>query len=70
MIPVDQILSLMPGFITQIKGILIIKRYKYMTVFMCQYFRFTYTHFQKTAMEDETKGVKISFEKMCTQYGF
>ena len=64
MIFVDQLLSPMPWFIFQIKGILTTKKYKYVTVFVDNYSRFTYTHSKETDMSYETIEDKISFERI------
>ena len=57
----DQLVSTTPGFIPQIKGILITNMYKYATAFVDKYYHFTHMHFQKTDTEYETIEGKIYF---------
>eukprot|EP00978_Attheya_sp_CCMP212_P025958 scaffold84501_cov28-Attheya_sp.AAC.3 len=63
-VSVDQMVSPTPGIIAQMTGILLItKRYKYATVFVDQYSRFSYVHLQKTATVTETIEAKKAFER-------
>ena len=51
---VDQLESTSPGFIAQLKGTLTQQRYKYATVFVHQYSRYTFVHLQKCITSQET----------------
>jgi hypothetical protein len=50
---VDQMVSPVPGLITQMMGFLTMKRYKYMTVFVDQALHMSYIYLQKTATAAE-----------------
>jgi transposase InsO family protein len=61
-VSVDQMVSLIPGLIAQITGILTTKRYNYATVYLDQATRLGYVHLQKSATADETLEGKEVFE--------
>ena len=68
-VSVDQLESPTPGFIAQLKGTLTKQRYKYATVFVDQYSRLSYVHFQRTITSDETVQAKIAFERYLQERG-
>ena len=57
-----------PGFIAQMTGILTTKRYKYATVYVDQFSKFSYFHLQKTASVEETLESKHAFEKYTASH--
>lgn len=66
---VDQLVSPTPGLVAQLTGILTTKRYKYATVFVDQYSRFSYVYMQKTASAKETLEGKKAFELYASKAG-
>ena len=50
-------------------GILINKRYKYDTVFVDHFYRYSYMHLQKTASSEETIEGKYAFESIAASHG-
>lgn len=68
-VSVDQLVSSTEGFYAQLKGRLTRKRYKYATVFVDQYSRFTYVSLQQTLSSAETIRAKEDFEAKCREYG-
>eukprot|EP00978_Attheya_sp_CCMP212_P038549 scaffold192055_cov31-Attheya_sp.AAC.2 len=70
MVSVDQLVSLTPGLITQMTGILTTKRYKYATVYVDQYSRLSYVYLQKMASAAaETLEGKRAFERYAESCG-
>ena len=69
MISVYQMVSPTPGLIGHITIIFTIKRYKYETVFMDQYYGVGYVYLHNTATADETIQSKKYFELYCNQHG-
>ena len=67
-ISVDQLESSTVGFIGQLKGRLTTKRYKYATVFIDHFSRYTYIHLQKTLTSEETLEAKNAFEAHCRKH--
>jgi hypothetical protein len=61
-VSVDQMVSLIPGLVTQITGALTTKRYNYATVYVDQVTRLGYVHQQKGATAEETLEGKEAFE--------
>ena len=59
----------MPGFISQLKGILTKQRYQYATVFIDQYSRLSYIFLQQNIMSNETVQAKITFERYSEERG-
>ena len=68
-VSVDQLVSSTKGFDAQLKGRLTRKRYKYATVFVDQFSRFTYVSLQQTLSSEETIKAKEKFEAKCREYG-
>ena len=66
---VDQLESTSPGFITQLKGTLTQQRYKYATVFVDQFSRYTFVYLQKRVSSQETVMAKHAFERSAEQRG-
>ena len=69
-VSVDQIVSPTPGLVAQERGILMIKHYKYATVFVDQATDFTYIYLQVSATADETIEAKDAFECKVESMGF
>ena len=67
-ISVDQLESSTVGFIGQLKGKLTTQRYKYATVFVDHFSRYTYVHLQKSLTSEETLEAKRAFEAHCRKY--
>jgi hypothetical protein len=68
-VSVYQLESSTPGLIAQLKGIPNTKRYKYVTVFVDNYVRFTYVQLQQYKSLDETLQAKKDFELMTERLG-
>ena len=66
---VDQLESTSPGFIAQLKGNLMQQRYKYATVFVDQFSRYTFVYLQKRIISQETVMAKHAFERSAEQHG-
>ena len=69
MVSVDQLESNTPGFIAQLKGKLTQQRYHYATVFVDQFFGYTFVHLQRRIMSEETVQAKHAFERAAEQRG-
>ena len=67
-ISVDQMESSTLGFVRQMKGKLTTRKYKYATVFVDHYSRFTYVHLQSRLTSEETLEAKKAFEAHCRQH--
>ena len=61
-IKVDQMESSTLGFIAQLKGYLMTKRYQYASIFVDHYSKFGFVYLQKTLSSEETVHVKKAFE--------
>ena len=68
-VSVDQMESTTKGLIAQLKGILTKQRYRYATVFIDHYSRFSYVHLQQTLTSSETLEAKIAFEQYADSHG-
>ena len=68
-VSVDQLESTSPGFIAQLKGALTQQRYRYATVFVDQFSRYTYVYLQKRITSQETVMAKHVFERAAAQRG-
>ena len=68
-VSVDQLESTSPSFITQLKGILTQQRYRYATVFVDQFSRYTFVYLQKRVTSEETVMAKHAFERSAEQRG-
>ena len=68
-VSVDQLESTTPGFVAQLKGTLTQQRYKYATVFVDQFSRYTFVYLQKRITSQETVMAKHAFERSAEQRG-
>ena len=68
-VSVDQLESTSPGFMAQLKGTLTQQRYKYATVSVDQYSRYTFVYLQKRITSQETVMAKHAFERSAHQRG-
>ena len=68
-VSVDQLVSPTPGFIAQMTGILTTKRYKYATVYVDHFSKFSYLYLQKTGTAEETVEGKQAFERYAAENG-
>ena len=68
-VSVDQLESMSPGFIAQLKGTLTQQRYKYPTVFVDQFSRYTFVYLRKRVTSQETVMAKHAFERSAEQRG-
>ena len=68
-VSVDQLESTSLGFIAQLKGTLTQQRYKYATVFVDQFSRYTFVYLQKRVTSQETVMAKHAFEHSAEQRG-
>ena len=64
----DQMVSPTPGLIVQMTEKLTTNRYKYATVFVDHFSRFSYDYIQKTATVEETLEAKKAFESYATSH--
>ncbi|KAL7561622.1 hypothetical protein ACA910_001490 [Epithemia clementina (nom. ined.)] len=62
-VSVDQLESTTVGFIAQLKGRLTLQRYKYATVFVDQFSRYSFIYLQKRITSEETVQAKRAFER-------
>ncbi|KAL7575399.1 hypothetical protein ACA910_007307 [Epithemia clementina (nom. ined.)] len=67
-VSVDQLESTTVGFIAQLKGRLTHQRYKYATVFVDQFSRYSYVYLQKRITSEETVQAKKAFERHASLY--
>ena len=68
-VSVDQLESNSLGFITQLKGKLTQQRYKYVTVFVDQFYGYTFVYLQRRIMSKEMVMAKHAFECAAEQHG-
>jgi len=68
-VSVNQLESLVPGLIAQLKGQLTRARYQYATVFVDHYSYLTYIHLMQTLTREETIVAKRAFESYARQRG-
>ena len=68
-ISVDQMVSPVPGLITQMVGFLMKQRYKYATVFVDQASQIGFLYLQKTCSAEETIETKRAFEQYAANRG-
>ena len=68
-VSVDQLQSTTPGFIAQLKGALTHQRYRYATVFVDQFSRYTFVYLQKRITRQKTVMAKHAFERAADQRG-
>jgi len=61
--------STTPGLIAQLKGIPTTQRYKYVTVFVDHFTRYTFIHLQQTITSEETLQAKQEFEAFAQKLG-
>ena len=65
---VDHLVSLTPGLLVQMTGILTTKIYKYATVFVDHFSMYSYMHLQKTASAEDNLEGKHAFESMAASH--
>ena len=68
-VSVDQLESNSLGFIAQLKGKLTQQRYKYVTVFVDQFYGYTFVYLQRRIMSKEMVMAKHAFECAAEQHG-
>jgi hypothetical protein len=68
-VSIDQMESSTPGLIAQMKGIPTLLRYKYLTVIVDHYSRFTYIHLHTAITSEETVKAKHAFECVAQNAG-
>ena len=68
-VSVDQLKSTMPGFMAQLKGLLMTQCYNYTTIFVDQYFKLSFVFLQKRITSAETVFAKQSFEHFARDHG-
>ena len=66
---VDQLESMSPGYIAQLKGTLTQQRYKYATIFVDQFSGYNFVYLQKRVTSQETVMAKHAFERSAEQRG-
>ena len=65
----DQLISSVPGFIGQMRGILTRKRYTVSTVFVDHFSGYSYVHFQLSSSAESTIMARRAFERHAKLYG-
>ena len=68
-VSVDQLESLTPGLIAQMKGIPTTKRYMAATVFIDHFSRLSFVHLQSTLSSEDTRQAKKAFERYSESHG-
>ena len=68
-VSVDQLESNTPGLVVQLKGKLTQHRYKYATVFVDQFSRYTFIYLQKCLISEEMVMAKHAFKSSADQRG-
>ena len=68
-VSVDQLESLTPGLIAQMKGILTTKRYMAATIFINHFSRLSFVHLQSTLSSEDTIQAKKAFERYTETHG-
>ena len=68
-VSIDQLESTSPGFIGQLKGTLTQQRYRYATVFVDQFSRYTFVYLQKRITSQETVMANHAIERAAEQCG-
>eukprot|EP00957_Ditylum_brightwellii_P153009 11646966-Ditylum_brightwellii.AAC.1 len=68
-ISVDQLESTTPGFVAQLKGILITKRFKAVTVFIDHFSNATFIYVQESLDAEKTLAAKSAFEAWSREKG-
>ena len=68
-VSIDQVESTTPGLIAQLKGKPTRQRYRYATIFVDHYSRFTFVYLQKTITSVETVDAKKAFEAYARSLG-
>jgi hypothetical protein len=69
MVSVDQLESSAAGFISQLKGKLIMRRYKAATIFVDNFSRMSYVHLQESLTSADTVEAKEAFEAFARNMG-
>ena len=68
-ISVDQLELMMPGFVAQLKGLLMTQRYHYTTIFVDQFSKLSFVFLQKRLTSAETVLAKQVFEHFTRDLG-
>ena len=68
-VSIDQMESTTPGLIAQMKGTPTLLRYRYLTVIVDHYSRFTYVHLHTAITSEQTIKAKQAFESMARNIG-
>jgi hypothetical protein len=68
-VSIDQMESSTPGLVAQMKGIPTTQRYKYATVIVDHYSRYTYVHMHTNITSEQTMAAKHAFELMAKGAG-
>ena len=68
-VSVDQLELMTPGFIAQLKGLLMTQRYNYATIFVDQFSKLSFVFLQKWITSVETVLAKQSFEHFARDHG-
>jgi hypothetical protein len=68
-VSIDQMESTTPGLIAQLKGTPTKLRYRFLTVIVEHYSRYTYVHLHSTITSEETIKAKLSFEALAASLG-
>ena len=66
---VNQLESTIPGFIAQLKRLLMTQRYNYATIFVDQFSKLSFVFLQKWITSAETVLTKQSFERFARDHG-
>ena len=64
-VSIDQLESPTPGMIAQMKGIPTLRRYKYVTVIVDHFSRYTFVHPSETITSKETLKAKLTCEQLA-----
>ena len=66
---VDQLESMTPGFVAQLKGLLMTQQYNYAMIFVDQFSKLSFVFLQKRITSAETILAKQSFERFARDHG-
>ena len=68
-VSVNQLESTTPGFVAQLKGLLMTQCYNYATIFVDQYSKLSFVFLQKRITSTKTVLAKQSFERFAMDHG-
>ena len=68
-VSVDQLESMTPGFVAQLKGLLTTQRNNYATIFVDEFSKLSFVFLQKRITSAETVPAKQSFERFARDHG-